>query len=316
MKQIQGPLYLTHFGLSEAPFRLTPDVGCFYSGAERGELLHALLYALVHGDGIIMVTGEVGTGKTTLSRKLMAAANARLAFIYISNPSIGRDELLIAMAEELGLGALAGLPSGSLSQRVQRRLIELHARGRQIVLLVDEAHEMPEQTLQEVRLISNLETSVHKLLQIVLFGQPELDAVMMRPGLRPLRERISNRIVLMPLTDAEIARYLNFRLMRAGARRTLFDEEALSLICIYSKGLARRINILAEKCLLAAYVDCSPQVAARHVRQALPEVAFQFGLAAEELPTASDDGPEVPAPAPVAASRGLWRRLRERALGA
>ncbi|MEZ5658832.1 MAG: AAA family ATPase [Burkholderiaceae bacterium] len=309
----RSPVYLGHFGLSEPPFRLTPDVGCFYSGAERGELLHALLYALVHGDGITMVTGEVGTGKTTLSRKLMAAANARLAFIYISNPSIGRDELLVAMADELGLGAISGLPAGALSQRVQRRLIELHARGRQIVLLVDEAHEMPEQTLQEIRLISNLETSVHKLLQIVLFGQPELDALMMRPALRPLRERVSNRIVLKPMGSEEIGRYLNFRLMRAGARRSLFDDQAVALISRYTRGLARRVNILGEKCLLAAYVDCAPQVGARHVMQALPEVAFQFGLSKELVPASADIEPGQAQGAER--GRGIWRRLRARVRG-
>lgn len=291
------PLYLEHFGLREAPFRLTPDTDCFFPGGERGEVLKALLYSLVHGDGIVLVTGEVGTGKTTLSRKLVACAGQELAFIYISNPSMGREELLVAMADELGLGALAGLPAGSLSQRVQRRLIDLHSRGRQVVLLVDEAHEMPVQTLQEIRLISNLETSVHKLLQIVLFGQPELDALLMQPALRPLRERISNRIVLAALDPDDVARYLNFRLSRAGAARALFEPDALRAVGRFSQGLARRVNILAEKCLLAAYVDCAPQVTRRHVYQALREVAFQFGLDADEVEA-------------EAAPRGLWQRLR------
>ena len=301
---MHGPVYLAHFGLRESPFRLTPDVACFYAGAERGELVQALLYSLIHGDGIVTLTGEVGTGKTTLSRKLMAAATQRLAFIYVSNPAIGRDELLVTMADELGLGALAGLPAGALSQRVQRRLIDLHARGRQVVLMVDEAHEMPIQTLQEIRLISNLETSVHKLLQIMLLGQPELDAVLRQPELRPLRERISNRIVLRPLDDDDVGRYLNFRLGRAGAQTTLFSDDAVSLVAKYSRGLARRVNILAEKCLLAAYVDCAPQVVSRHVRQALAEVAFQFGLDEDDLGAGEDANPSPPV------QKGLWSRLR------
>jgi type II secretory pathway predicted ATPase ExeA len=276
-------MYLRHFGLSAPPFRLTPDTSCFFTGGDRGMVLKAMIYTLIHSDGIVTLTGEVGTGKTTLSRMLMTSVTKRLSFVYIANPSIDRDELLVLMANELGLGQLAGVPRGTLSQRVQQRLIDLHSSGKQVVLLVDEAHEMPSRTLQEIRLLSNLETGAHKMMQIVLIGQPELEEKLALPELRPLRERISNRIVIPPLSDLDVARYLLFRMVHAGGKAQVFHPAAVRMIVEASHGLARRINIIAEKCLLAAYMDDSDTVRVKHVKAALTDVSFQFALTDKHL---------------------------------
>lgn len=272
------PIYLQHFAMHGQPFRLTPGIDCFYEGAERGRVLAAIAYALVHGDGIVLLTGAIGSGKSTLARVLMARAMPRIKFIYVSNPAITARELLEVMADELSLNRVIDTPSSTLTRHIQKRLIALHAGGRQVVVLVDEAQEMPVDTLQQLRLMSNLETSVQKLLQVVLVGQPELNDQLQQPALHPLRERIAHRFQVKPLTEADIRRYLVLRLRQAGGDPALFGTDATRLISQYSGGVARRINLLADKCLLAAYMDGSVKINAGHVREALSDVAFQFGL--------------------------------------
>ncbi|MGH1359859.1 MAG: ExeA family protein [Burkholderiaceae bacterium] len=274
-KQILSrPVYLDHFGLNTSPFRLTPAIDCFYSGADRAAMLTGMTYALMHSDGIIAVTGEVGSGKTTLSRVLMSRASKLLQFVYISNPAISRDELQLAVAHELHLSDVQKGPS--LLGRIQRELIALHATGRQVVLLVDEAHEMPCATLQEIRLLTNLETSASKLLQVVLIGQPELVEALATPALRPLRERITHHFRVESLNAAQSQRYLSFRVQNAGGQSDLFSPRAARKITRASHGLARRMNILAEKSLLAAYCEQADQVSLRHVRMALDDSAWQL----------------------------------------
>lgn len=285
---LSRPVYLDHFGLNSNPFRLTPAIDCFYSGAERSSLLTGMTYALMHGDGIIMLTGEVGSGKTTLSRVLMSRASRLLQFVYISNPAINRDELQLAVAQELHLQDIQRGPS--LLGRIQHELIRLHAHGRQVVLLVDEAHEMPVTTLQEIRLLTNLETSASKLLQVVLIGQPELVGALAMPSLRPLRDRVTHHFRVASLSPGQSARYLSFRVQKAGGQSDLFSPRAVRKISAASHGLARRMNILAEKSLLAAYVDQADQVTHRHVRQAQNDSAWRLNkspgwLAASRLLT-------------------------------
>lgn len=265
------PIYLEHFGLARPPFRLTPAIDCFFQGAERAELLQALIYALVHGDGITMLTGEVGTGKTTLSRVLMSQASSQLQFVYIANPALSASELQLAVAHELRLtGAQRG---PELIGRIQRELIGLHATGRQVVMLVDEAHEMPVATLQQIRLLTNLETSAQKLLQVLLVGQPELKVLLARSSLRPLRDRIANSFEVQPLGEIDTADYLDFRLKRAGAVRSIMTPRAIDLISQESGGLARRMNIIAEKSLLAAFSHGAAVVSDEHVRLSVQELA-------------------------------------------
>jgi len=267
-------LYLSHFGLSRPPFQITPQIDFFYPGGDRGHLLDAVNWAVQHNEGIVTVTGEVGTGKTMLARMVIEQVPAHVSIVYIANPSIGRDEILLTIAEELGL-VVGEQRTSQMLRALQRHLIELHARGQRVVVLVDEAHAMPIETLEEIRLLSNLETDSNKLIQILLFGQQELNETLTAPECRPIRERITQRFEVMPLGAGEIATYLAHRLEKAGGDRELFEPRAAAQIAKLSKGLTRRVNILADKCLLAAFADGSDRVRTPHVKLAVDDTAFR-----------------------------------------
>jgi type II secretory pathway predicted ATPase ExeA/septal ring-binding cell division protein DamX len=264
-------MYLEHFGLREAPFRITPHTEFFFAGANRGATLEALLYAITAGEGMVKVTGEVGSGKTMLCRVLMERLPETVETIYLAVPSLTRDEMLIAIASELKIET-AGANTTQLLRALQERLIVLHAEGHQVVALIDEAHAMPLTTLEEVRLLSNLETGKEKLLQIVLFGQPELDEHLSLPNMRQLKERITHAFNLAPLPPREIHDYVNFRLRAAGYHGPdLFGPDVLRIIAEASEGLTRRINIYADKTLLAAFAAGTHSVSADHARAAVSD---------------------------------------------
>ena len=264
-------MYLEHFGLREAPFRITPHTEFFFAGANRGATLEALVYAITAGEGLVKVTGEVGTGKTMLCRVLMERLPQAVETIYLAVPSLTRDEMLVAIASELGIET-QGASTTRMLRALQERLIALHAEGRQVVALIDEAHAMPLETLEEIRLLSNLETGKEKLLQIVLFGQPELDEHLNLPHMRQLKERITHAFNLAPLPAGDIRDYIGFRLRAAGYHGPdLFGEEALRIIADASEGLTRRINIYADKTLLAAFAAGTHTVSADHARAAVTD---------------------------------------------
>jgi|KBSMisStaDraftv2_1062788.scaffolds.fasta_scaffold09917_6 type II secretory pathway predicted ATPase ExeA len=264
-------MYLEHFGLREAPFRITPHTEFFFAGANRGATLEALLYAITAGEGLVKVTGEVGSGKTMLCRVLMERLPESVETIYLAIPSLSRDEMLAAIAEDLGLET-AGANTNKLMRLLQDKLIELHTGGRQVVALIDEAHAMPLATLEEIRLLSNLETGTEKLLQVVLFGQPELDTHLALPHMRQLKERITHSFTLGPLPPRDIGDYIAFRLRAAGYHGPqLFGTEALRIIADASEGLTRRINIFADKTLLAAFAAGTHTVTADHARAAVSD---------------------------------------------
>src|SRR6185436_11157984 len=264
-------MYLEHFGLREAPFRITPHTEFFFAGANRGATLEGLVYAITAGEGLVKVTGEVGSGKTMLCRVLIERLPASVETIYLAVPSLTRDEMLASIAADLGIDA-AGASTHKLVRALQERLIALHAEGRHVVALIDEAHAMPLATLEEIRLLSNLETGTRKLLQIVLFGQPELDAHLAAPHMRQLKERITHSFALEPLPPRDIKDYVGFRMRAAGYRGPdLFGPDVLRVIADASEGLTRRINIYADKTLLAAFAAGTHTLTADHARAAVAD---------------------------------------------
>ncbi len=267
-------MYLDHFGLSEAPFRITPHTEFFFAGANRGATLDALLYAITHDEGIVKVSGEVGSGKTMLCRVLMERLPQHVETIYLANPSLSRDEILIAVADELNLAP--GSERGNRVLRsIQGALIERFAAGRRVVVLIDEAHAMPRETLEEIRLLSNLESNRNKLLQIVLFGQPELDELLNTSQMRQLKERITHGFRLEPLVRNDIRSYIDYRMRAAGYRGpNPFTAGAIRRIDDASKGLTRRINILADKSLLAAFAANTHSIGDREARRAVADSDF------------------------------------------
>ena len=267
-------MYLNHFGLDEPPFRITPHTDFFFGGANRGATLEALLYAITHDEGIVKVSGEVGSGKTMLCRVLMERLPQQVQTILLSNPSLSRDEIIYAIAEELEIRA----PDDRLSLlllKLQEHLIARYGNSQRVVLLIDEAHAMPQETLEQVRLLSNLESSHSKLLQIVLFGQPELDANLSMPHMRQLKERITHSFRLEPMLRSDIEAYLDFRMRAAGYRGpNVFSADAVRRIVKASEGLTRRVNILADKSLLAAFADNAHGITAKHVDRAVRDSEF------------------------------------------
>ena len=281
-------MYLEHYGLREAPFRITPHTDFFFAGGNRGATLEALIYAISNDEGIVKVTGEVGSGKTMLCRMLLEKLPATVETVYLANPSYSRDEILHALATELQLELPEGRPS-LLLKALQERLLQSYAAGRRVVVLIDEAHAMPGETLEEIRLLSNLESSRHKLLQIVLFGQPELDERLAQPDLRQLKERITHNFGLEPLRRTDIGPYLMFRLRAAGYHGPgIFSPRALQDIDVASEGLTRRINILADKAMLAAFAANTHLVDQPQVQAAVKDAQFA------PLPAASKASPLRP----------------------
>ena len=262
-------LYLNHFNLSIDPFRITPDTEFFFTGGQRGDILEGLIVASLHDEGIVSVVGEIGMGKTMLSRMLLERLRSLPSdTVYLANPVFDRGEILGAIARDL----MPEPPQGSRTQileALEAVLIERYAQGRRVVVVVDEAHSMPASTLEEIRLLSNLETTQHKLIKIVLFGQPELDVLLDAPQLRQVKDRISHRFELQPFSAAEASAYLMFRLHKAGWKGgELFDAAALKLLAQASEGRTRKLNMLADKSMLAAFAQGVSQVGVEQVRRA------------------------------------------------
>jgi len=262
-------MYLKHFGLNEPPFRITPGTEFFFSGANRGEVLDALIYSVSESEGIIKVSGEVGIGKTTLCRMLLERLPDHIETIYLANPSLSREEMLYAIADGLGLN-IEGERVGVIMRNIENKLGEKTQEGKRIVILVDEAHAMPLDTLEELRLLYNLQIGNTKLLQIVLFGQPELNDKLDQPGMRQLKDRIVHNFHMQPLSRAILDSYLMFRLRAAGYHGpNLFSPRSIKLIASASGGLMRRVNIIADKCLLAAFIEDTYYIKPQHVQAAL-----------------------------------------------
>ncbi len=269
-------MYLEYFGLEKPPFRITPDTNVFFEGNDRGATLHALCYAIAQGEGIIKVVGEVGSGKTMLCRMLPVRLGDSVDWVYLAHPSLSPAQTLHEISRELGLAVPAKTDKLIVMRRLHEHLLSRHAKGRQVVVLVEEAQEMPLDTLEEIRLLTNLETDEHKLLQLVLFGQPELDEKLAVPRIRQLRERITHSLYLGPLKLDDIQAYLNYRMHSCGYKGPdLFSRQVARVITDYSHGLARRINILADKALLAAFAQGRHTLSVKDVHSAARDSQYR-----------------------------------------
>jgi general secretion pathway protein A len=267
-------MYLRFFGLNEKPFAITPDPRYLYLSERHAEALAHLLYGVNEAGGFIQLTGEVGTGKTTVVRTLLSRVPHHADVAVILNPRVTPVEFLLTICEELGLG-IADADRDSVKQMVDalnRRLLSAHAEGRRIIVIVDEAQNLSAEVLEQVRLLTNLETPTQKLLQIILIGQPELRELLDRTELRQLAQRITGRYHLEPLSREETLGYVRHRLRVAGAAEDIFTPSALTEVHRLAAGVPRVINVTCDRALLGAYTQETRKVTSSLVRLAAGEV--------------------------------------------
>ncbi len=262
-------MYKNHFGLRELPFGITPDTSFFFACATSQEALNTLLIAAKNGEGFIKITGEVGTGKTLLCRKFMATLDDSFVTAYIPNPYLEPRTLMLALADELEIQQDKDVDQHQLLKSINHRLLMLAREGKCVILCLDEAQAMPIESLEALRLLTNLETEKRKLLQIVLFGQPELNRKLQQEAIRQLAQRITFHYHLGPLSRDDLDFYISHRLNVAGfSGSRLFGRDAVRALRAASGGIPRLINILAHKSLMLTYGEGKLHVRARHVRAA------------------------------------------------
>lgn len=273
---LSGTMYLHFFGLAEAPFSIAPDPRYLYLSQRHQEALAHLLYGVGGDGGFVLLTGEVGAGKTTVCRCLLQQIPDSCDVAYIFNPKLTVEELLSTICVEFGIS----YPPGNTSIKVfvdciNAYLLDAHAKGRHTVLIIDEAQNLSVEVLEQMRLLTNLETDQRKLLQIILLGQPELALMLERPELRQLSQRIVARYHLGPLTRPEVAAYVRHRLEVSGAQRQLFPERLVGRLYRLSGGVPRVINVLCDRALLGAYTQSKERIDGATLAQAAREVLHQ-----------------------------------------
>ncbi len=272
-------MYLNHFGLRETPFGITPDTSYYFAAPPSQEALNTLLVAACNGEGFIKITGEVGTGKTLLCRKFMASLGSDFFTAYIPNPMLEPRTLMLALAEELELAPEKDIDQYQLLKSINHRLLDLARAGKRVLLCLDEAQAMPLETLEALRLLTNLETEKRKLLQIVLFGQPELNRKLQQESIRQLAQRITFHYHLGPLSRDDLDFYLAHRLHVAGyGGGRLFARSAVNALHAASGGVPRLTNILAHKALMLTYGEGRQQVQGRQVRAAARDTLAVGGV--------------------------------------
>lgn len=266
-------MYLENFNLNELPFSITPDTSYFMNRAGHQDALNVLLVAIRSGEGFVKVTGEVGVGKTMLCRKLMKSLGQHHRVAYIHNPYIKPDSLLYAIADSLSVPYTEKVSQYTLIKLITNALMKSSREGRQLVICLDEVQAMPVQTLEALRLLTNLETEKQKLLQVILFGQPELDALLNQPSVRQLKQRITFSYRLLPLNRFAMNTYINHRLHIAGYEgKSLFSKKAIERVYRHSQGIPRLINIICHKSLMCAYGEGARSVTHRHVETAIMDM--------------------------------------------
>ena len=262
-------MYLEHFDMVDLPFTITPDTAFFMNRAGYQDALNVLLVALRSGEGFVKVTGEVGVGKTMLCRKLLNTLRGESVTAYIHNPYLEPESLLLAIADELGVEYAQGASQHTVLKSITHTLMEHDRRQRRVVLCLDEVQAMPVETLETLRLLTNLETEKRKLLQVVMFGQPELDQVLGQPSVRQLKQRITFSYHLVPLNRVGLLSYVRHRLAVAQCRNFVFSRGALEHLYASSCGVPRMINILCHKALMVAYGKGDHKVGRQHMRVAV-----------------------------------------------
>jgi len=272
-------IYLSHFGLREPPFGITPDTSFFYECASSQEALNTLLVAVANGEGFLKLTGEVGTGKTLLCRKFLATLDDSWVSAYVPNPNLEPKTLLLALAEEMRIKLDSGLDQHHLLKALNLALLDFARQKKRVVVCLDETQAMPLESLETLRLLTNLETEKRKLVQVILFGQPELDQRLAHESIRQLRQRITFQHHLGTLTREETEYYLAHRLAIAGySGEGVFAPGAVRRIYRGSRGVPRLVNILANKAMMLAYGEGSRRVTAQHARAAAADTPASFAL--------------------------------------
>ncbi|KXI30103.1 ExeA family protein [Paraglaciecola hydrolytica] len=265
-------MYLYHYGIRELPFTLTPNTSYFFGLPSHKEAIQVLLTALKSGEGFIKVTGEVGTGKTLICRKLLNELPDHFVAAYIPNPYLNPAELRRSVASELQVELSATADQQEFTQRIQQRLIDIHRHNQSAVLIIDEAQALPVESIEALRLMTNLETESRKLLQVVLFGQPELNDKLALPELRQLKQRVTFAYSLQLMDADQVYQYVRHRLNVAGYRGVeVFSAKCSKLLFKASKGTPRIVNVLCHKALMLAYGEGVQQVSAEHIKLAIKD---------------------------------------------
>ncbi|MCX7634430.1 MAG: AAA family ATPase [Syntrophales bacterium] len=274
-------MYSAYFGLRENPFNLSPDPRYFFSSRQHREAIDHLIYGVESRKGFILITGNVGTGKTTICRSFLASRDDATETALIFNSFLSETELLESLAQEFGLDVS---PLGRDRSRkiyidaINAFLLDNYSRGKNAVLIIDEAQNLPHGVLEQIRMLSNLETEREKLIQIVLMGQPELRERLLLPSLKQLNERITVRYHLEPLDLQSVKAYIEHRLTVGGGPGPIrFTPYAYRLIKAYSQGVPRRINALCDRCLLIAYTKDVATVNRRIVKEAIDDLGPHYG---------------------------------------
>tara|TARA_R110002126_G_scaffold15570_3_gene63697 strand:+ start:2201 stop:3136 length:936 start_codon:yes stop_codon:yes gene_type:complete len=283
-------MYTGFFGLTSPPFSIAPNPDFMYLGARHTEALAHLRYGLGDAGGFVLLTGEVGTGKTTVSRSLLQELDSTTDVAFILNPTLSELELLAAICDELKIRyKKADASLKLLGDKITQRLQKNHQAGKKTILIIDEAQHLQPAVLEQLRLLTNLETNTKKLLQVILIGQPELQQLLQRNDLRQLAQRITARYHLLPLDLNEVQYYLKYRLHVAGCSRPVFSSKAVSALFQHSGGIPRLLNLLADRAMLAAYSQQKPLVDTGHVQRAATEIlplnhSSTVGMARQSLP--------------------------------
>ncbi len=278
LTKVRLTVYLKHFGLHSKPFLVTPETEAFYKGGSRKNLLESVEYVLGNEEGIVKITGEVGSGKTTICRYLLKQLPEKFKPLYIADPTLSREQMLFAVADGLGVEFSRRNPE-AMVVALQKKLAEYYEQGKKIVLMVDEAHAMPEETLDQIRLLSQLEAGGNRIMQVILLGPQELDHNLALPELRAVRDRIVHSFRIKRLNLQDISDYLSFKMEASGYEGPrVFSPNAVRLIGRLSNGLPRRLNVVADKALLSASIDQRFEVRSRDIASAAREIKLERSI--------------------------------------